>query len=140
MNDSVLSHIIRIIVEVVDPDSIILFGSRATETANDYSDYDICILKSDVQERRKLSMQLYQLLWDTDAPVDILIETPDSFQMKKITLTLFIGRLPNRERFSMKNREIVEDWMTRAESDLYRARLSADSRKISQRVSHRLEL
>ncbi len=28
-------------------------------------------------------MQLYQLLWDTDAPVDILIETPDSFQKKK---------------------------------------------------------
>ena len=83
MNDSVLSHIIRIIVEAVDPDSIILFGSRATETANDYSDYDICILKSDVQERRNLSMQLYQLLWDTDAPVDILIETPDSFQKKK---------------------------------------------------------
>ena len=79
MNDSVLSHIIRIIVEAVDPDSIILFGSRATETANDYSDYDICILKSDVQERRNLSMQLYQLLWDTAVPVILCIERRDSF-------------------------------------------------------------
>ena len=63
MNDSVLSRIIRIIVDTADPDSIILFGSRATETAQDDSDYDLCILKTGVSERRKLSMELYQQLW-----------------------------------------------------------------------------
>ena len=83
MNDSVLSRIIRIIVDIADPDSIILFGSRATETAHDGSDYDLCILKTGVTERRKLSMQLYQKLWEVEAPVDILIETPDSFNRNK---------------------------------------------------------
>ena len=83
MDNSVLSQIVRIIVEIADPDSIILFGSRAKETAQDDSDYDICILKSGIVERRKLSMQLYQKLWVVDAPVDILVETPDSFNMNK---------------------------------------------------------
>jgi len=83
MNDSVLSRIIRIIVETADPDSIILFGSKVTGTAQDDSDYDLCILKRGVSEKRKLSMQLYQQLWEVEAPVDILVETPDSFNMHK---------------------------------------------------------
>jgi uncharacterized protein len=91
MTDSVLSRITRIIVESVDPDSIILFGSRTTETAQEGSDYDLCVLKSGVRERRKLSMQLYKLLWEVDAPIDILVETPDSFHKKK-TNPYFIYR------------------------------------------------
>jgi predicted nucleotidyltransferase len=83
IDNSVLSRIIRIIVEAIDPDSIILFGSRASETAHNDSDYVLCILKTGVRERRNVSMQLYQLLWDVGAPVDILIETPDSFEIKK---------------------------------------------------------
>lgn len=83
MYDSVLSRIIRIIVDAVDPDSIILFGSRATEKSHDDSDYDICVIKSDILDRRKISMELYQLLWEVDAPVDILVETPDSFNKNK---------------------------------------------------------
>jgi uncharacterized protein len=83
MNDFVLSRIIRIIVDTADPDTIILFGSRATEHARNDSDYDLCIIKSGVLERRKLSMQLYQHLWDVGAPVDILVETPDSYNKNK---------------------------------------------------------
>lgn len=83
MNDSVLSRIIRIIIDAVDPDSIILFGSKATEKSHDDSDYDICVIKSGISERRKISMQLYQLLWEVDVPVDILVETPESFNKNK---------------------------------------------------------
>jgi len=41
MDNSVLSRIVRIIVDIADPDSIILFGSRATETARDDSDIQV---------------------------------------------------------------------------------------------------
>lgn len=82
MKDVVLSRIIRIIVDTVDPDTIILFGSRAEHVRND-SDYDLCVIKTGVVERRKLSMLLYQKLWDVGAPVDILVETPDSYNKNK---------------------------------------------------------
>jgi uncharacterized protein len=82
MKDPVLSRIIRIIVDTADPDTIILFGSRTEHTHND-SDYDLCVIKTGVVERRKLSMKLYQQLWDVGAPVDILVETPDSYNKNK---------------------------------------------------------
>lgn len=46
---SALSRIIRIIVEIVDPDSIILFGSRATGNEEKESEYDICVLKPEIE-------------------------------------------------------------------------------------------
>ncbi len=123
MNDSVLSGIIRIIVDTADPDSIILFGSRATGTQQDDSDYDLCILKTGVSERRKLTMQLYQQLWEVEAPVDILVETPDSFNRYKTNPHLIYREIAQTGKVScMKNREIVKDWMARAESNLYRTR------------------
>lgn len=83
MDNPVLSQIIRIIIEIADPDSIILFGSRATETARDDSDYDIGVLKSGIVERRKRSTDLFRKVWVGIAPVDILVETPDSFNTHK---------------------------------------------------------
>jgi len=104
MDNTVLSQIVRIIVDVVDPDSIILFGSRATEEAREDSDYDICVLKSGVKERRKLSMQLYQQLWGVGAPVDILVETSDSFNKNKTNPHLIYREIARTGRYSMKNR------------------------------------
>ena len=45
MDESAISQIIKIIIDVIDPDSIILFGSRAKGNAHDDSDYDICIFE-----------------------------------------------------------------------------------------------
>lgn len=83
MDDSALSRIVRIIVEAVDPDSIILFGSRTTGNEEKESDYDICVLKSGIETRRKTARLLYRSLYGVGVPVDILVETPDSFNIFK---------------------------------------------------------
>lgn len=83
MDDSALSRIVRIIIETVDPDSIILFGSRATRNEVSKSDYDICVLKSGIRESRKTAKLLYHALYGVGVPVDLLVETPDSINLYK---------------------------------------------------------
>ncbi|MCK4353016.1 nucleotidyltransferase domain-containing protein [candidate division WOR-3 bacterium] len=78
-----LGKIIKRIVEEVDPDKIILFGSRARSENKKWSDYDICVLKKDVEHRRKLAQQIYRKLFGVDASVDVIVETPEKFDKLK---------------------------------------------------------
>jgi uncharacterized protein len=82
-SDDPISRIVQIIIDTIDPDTIILFGSRATEKENPDSDYDICVLKSGIEERRKTSKLLYQALYEVGVPVELLVETPESFNTHK---------------------------------------------------------
>ena len=70
---------IEIIVQVADPDKIILFGSRARGDNKKDSDYDICVIKRDVEHRRKLAQKLYRSLYGVRIPIDIIVETPENF-------------------------------------------------------------
>lgn len=78
-----LTEIIDRIVQSVDPDKIILFGSRVKKEKQKFSDYDICVLKSGVEHKRKLAQQIYRKLFGTGAAVDIIIETPEKFEELK---------------------------------------------------------
>ncbi len=68
------------IVANVDPDRIILFGSRARGDYSEQSDFDLCVLKAGVPHRRNLAKQIYRLLYDSGAAVDIIVETPERFE------------------------------------------------------------
>ena len=78
-----LRHLVDILIREVEPDRIILFGSRARSDNEEQSDYDICILKTGVVHRRKLAKQIYRLLYDIDVPVDVIVETPERFNQLK---------------------------------------------------------
>ena len=56
--EEVLKDIVEIIIEHFSPDRIILFGSRAAPTHSPESDYDICILKSGIEHKRKFSQAI----------------------------------------------------------------------------------
>ena len=81
--DDILDEIIRRIVDSVDPDRIVLFGSRAKGEGKEGSDYDICVLKKHVRNRRKLARKIYHELFGVDASVDVIIETPRRFDELK---------------------------------------------------------
>ena len=81
--DSPLEKAIEIIVQVADPDKIILFGSRARGDNKKDSDYDICVIKRDVEHRRKLAQKLYRSLYGVRIPIDIIVETPENFDELK---------------------------------------------------------
>jgi len=83
MKDTALSRIIDVIVRTLDPDTIILFGSRARGNAREDSDFDICVLKDGITERRPVARKLYRALYGVGAPVELIVETPDTFSKFK---------------------------------------------------------
>jgi predicted nucleotidyltransferase len=78
-----LEKAIEIIIRSVDPEKIILFGSRARGDHKKESDYDICVIKKGVFHRRKVAQQIYRFLYGMGAPVDIIVETPEKFEELK---------------------------------------------------------
>ena len=81
--DSALQKAVDIIVKVADPDKIILFGSHARGDNRKDSDYDLCVLKHDVEHRRKLAQKLYVSLCDVSIPIDVIVQTPERFDELK---------------------------------------------------------
>lgn len=80
---SPVDSIISVIVRALNPEKIILFGSRVTDDAREDSDYDICVLKSGISHRRRCAMKLYEALTHVGVPVDIIVETPEGFEELK---------------------------------------------------------
>ena len=79
---NILAEIIQKVVEEAVPDKIILFGSRVKGEQTEKSDYDICVLKKGVLHKRKLAQRIYLAL-DINAPVDVIVETPERFNELK---------------------------------------------------------
>lgn len=78
-----LKEIIKRVVEEIDPNKIILFGSRAKGENKERSDYDICVLKGGVKHRRKIAQKIYRKLFGIGASVDVIVETPEKFDELK---------------------------------------------------------
>ena len=75
----VLQEIVRRIVDKARPERIILFGSQARREGRTHSDIDLLIVKSDVH-RRRLAMDLYEVLADIGQPVDLVVVTPEDIE------------------------------------------------------------
>ncbi|NPA33640.1 MAG: nucleotidyltransferase domain-containing protein [Chlorobi bacterium] len=76
--DQVLQKIVEVIVRTVDPDRIILFGSRARGDATTHSDYDLLILKQGIkpEDRRPLQRKIGEnLLKHKIINVDIIVQS-----------------------------------------------------------------
>ncbi len=83
--EDVLSAMVDSIVKTVDPDKIILFGSRNNGSARPESDYDILVLKHGIGNCRLIAHELYRSLVDIPVAVDILVETPEKIEKYKNT-------------------------------------------------------
>jgi predicted nucleotidyltransferase len=75
--DRTLREIVARIVQTVDPDRIILFGSRATGLARERSDYDLMIVKASDQPAHRRTGLVYRALYGLAAPVEVLWYTPE---------------------------------------------------------------
>ena len=87
--DPVLRRIVEVIVREIDPDRIILFGSRARGDHREDSDYDILVLKEGVrpEDRRPLQRRIRRALWREDiyslAAVDVIVQDVGRFNRLK---------------------------------------------------------
>lgn len=78
--EEMLNTVVDMIVKTVNPEKIILFGSRSKGQEGPYSDYDLLVLKQGINNRRALAHQIYRTLADIPAAVDILVETPEKIE------------------------------------------------------------
>jgi len=75
-----LGEMIARIREAVDPDRIVLFGSRARGQARPESDFDLLIIKESDQPRHRRAASLYTKLADLPVEVEIVVYTPDEVE------------------------------------------------------------
>lgn len=72
-----LDEMTKVIVEVVDPAKIILFGSQARGTAGPHSDYDFLIVDCKPfgkgHSRRQTAGRLWRALRHFDVSIDLLL-------------------------------------------------------------------
>ena len=79
-----LNKAVEAIVQVADPDKIILFGSRARGThKEDESDYDLLVLKRGVKRKRQLAQRIYLNFRNIGAPVDVIVADLNEYEELK---------------------------------------------------------
>ena len=89
LDQQILDDIIRRIVEVTQPEKIILFGSAARGEMNRHSDVDLLIIK-ECENPLELMGQIYQNLRGAGAAVDAIVVTPQSVERYKDSHALVI--------------------------------------------------
>ncbi|MCX6638822.1 MAG: nucleotidyltransferase domain-containing protein [Acidobacteria bacterium] len=75
--DATLREIVARLVRAVDPDKLVLFGSRAAGRGRLDSDYDVLIVKAESDPRQRRTGPLYRHLWGIPGAVDLLWFTPE---------------------------------------------------------------
>ena len=76
VDESLLKEIVRRLVEAVDPDRIVLFGSRARGDARPDSDLDLLIIKDTDEPAYRRTAPAYRALSGLGVPKDIIWRTP----------------------------------------------------------------
>ncbi|HBX50484.1 MAG: hypothetical protein A2275_01350 [Bacteroidetes bacterium RIFOXYA12_FULL_35_11] len=77
-----INEIYTRIVQEVNPEKIILFGSYATGRYNEDSDLDLIIVKDSNLPKHKRNIEIRRLFYGYLVPMDIKIYTPQEFQQE----------------------------------------------------------
>ncbi|MGB9902919.1 nucleotidyltransferase domain-containing protein [Methanothrix sp.] len=76
LSSDLLKEIVRRLVEGLNPEKIILFGSHAYGSPTEASDIDLLVvLPESDQPRYRRAQKAYGCLWGLTAPVEILVLT-----------------------------------------------------------------
>jgi predicted nucleotidyltransferase len=89
---TVLREVVRRIVDVTDPDEIILFGSTVRGRFKRHSDFDLLVVKPGVDDRRGLIRQLHANFFGLPTPVDVIVVTPEEVQEARGHTWTFLAR------------------------------------------------
>ena len=103
MKDS-LKKAIMIIVQVAEPDKIILFGSHAREDDSPESDYDLLVLKRGIKKERELTQEIYLNFKDVGAPIDVIVADLDRYEGLKTDPYLIFSEAEKHGRMVYEKR------------------------------------
>ena len=94
--NNLLQEMVDVIVRVVDPEAIILFGSRARGDAGPDSDVDLLVVESEPfspqRSRRLEATRLYTALRNMPVSKDLLLYSREEFEKWKTSLNHVVGR------------------------------------------------
>ncbi len=74
--EELLRLITERIREAVDPEKIILFGSRGRGDSRVNSDFDLLVIAESNAPRHRRAAGIYQSLWEIMEPIDVVVYTP----------------------------------------------------------------
>lgn len=80
LTEDTLQDIVDRIVEVADPDRIILFGSAARGEMDENSDVDLLVVKGGDYDYYLLLRAIYRGLRGADEAVDVVLVTPEQVE------------------------------------------------------------
>jgi predicted nucleotidyltransferase len=83
ITNEMLQEIIDRIVDVANPERIILFGSSAREEMNPNSDVDLLVIKDGNFDYYHLLGDIYMNLFGVGIGVDVVIATPEQVEKYK---------------------------------------------------------
>jgi predicted nucleotidyltransferase len=83
ISETLISEIVKRVVDVARPQRIILFGSAATGQMNRDSDIDLLVLESAPRDTRKESVRIHQAVRGLGYPFDIIVMAVERFEESK---------------------------------------------------------
>ena len=84
-SQEVLEEIIRRVVEVAQPERIILFGSAARGQMGPNSDMDLLVVKRGKFDQGRLTEDIYQSLYGVGQAVDVVVVTAEQVERHRDT-------------------------------------------------------
>lgn len=81
LTQKIIDEVVRRIVEKMNPEKIILFGSHARGDAGPDSDLDLLVIMNVKGLRRKISSKIRVLLADMDFSKDIIVVKPQDVEV-----------------------------------------------------------
>ena len=123
------------IIALMDPESIVLFGSRARGEQSDSSDADILIVQETSQRPIERRMAAERILADRALPLDIFVYTPDEMRRLYAMGSPFIEEIVETGRV-LYMRKVTEVWLEEAEEELAAARILREHEKLRGACLH----
>lgn len=83
VDETLTREIVRRILAVAEPDSIILFGSAASGRMTRDSDIDLLVVEPRPENTRDESVRIRRALGDIGYPVDVIVMATERFEETK---------------------------------------------------------
>lgn len=90
LDEQRLAEIVRRVVQVAEPEKIILFGSAARGETGPDSDIDLLVIKANIH-RRQLAQKIYRNLIGVGRAVDVIVVTPEDVARYRDSPALIIA-------------------------------------------------
>ena len=92
IDEATLKEITQRLVAALDPDKVLLFGSRSRGDAREDGDVDLLIVKSSDEPRHLRAIPAYRALRGMGIPKDILWVTPDEIEQWRLISNHIVTR------------------------------------------------